>query len=213
LKRELKHFVNTVILPFVLQLFIRFIYLSSKKRFFISNKLDNSPILVAFWHNDLIMQPYTYKYIRPKGTIRTLISDHRDGESITKTVEYLGIGSIRGSSSSGGVRALLAAIKELKSGIDVAITPDGPRGPRYSVADGIVAIAQKSGAKIVIFNTNSTKFWRFNSWDKFVIPKPFGQIDFFVSDPLDISGLELEEAKELIKEKMMIHTMKDEDEK
>ncbi|MCK9162603.1 MAG: lysophospholipid acyltransferase family protein [Arcobacteraceae bacterium] len=213
MKRELKHFVNTVILPFVLQLFIRFIYLSSKKRFFISNKLDNSPILVAFWHNDLIMQPYTYKYIRPKGTIRTLISDHRDGESITKTVEYLGIGSIRGSSSSGGVRALLAAIKELKSGIDVAITPDGPRGPRYSVADGIVAIAQKSGAKIVIFNTNSTKFWRFNSWDKFVIPKPFGQIDFFVSDPLDISGLELEEAKELIKEKMMIHTMKDEDEK
>lgn len=213
MKRELKHFVNTVILPFVLQLFIRFIYLSSKKRFFISNKLDNNPILVAFWHNDLIMQPYTYKHIRPKGTIRTLISDHRDGESITKTVEYLGIGAIRGSSSSGGVRALLAAIKELKSGIDVAITPDGPRGPRYSVADGIVAIAQKSGAKIVIFNTNSTKFWRFNSWDKFIIPKPFGQIDFFVSDPLDISGLELEEAKKLIKEKMMIHTMKDEDEK
>jgi len=213
LKKRIKHFVNTVIVPFIMQLLIRFIYITNKKVFHVDKSLSNEPILVAFWHGDLIMQPFTYKHIRPSGTIRTLISDHRDGETITKTVEFLGIGSIRGSSSKGGVKALLNAIKEIKNGIDVAITPDGPRGPRYSVADGIVAIAQKSGAKIVIFNSKPSKYWQFNSWDKFVIPKPFGKIDFFVSEPLDISGLEMEEAKRVIKEKMMINTLKGSDEK
>jgi lysophospholipid acyltransferase (LPLAT)-like uncharacterized protein len=186
-------------MPFIMQLLIRFIYLTNKKVFHVGKSLSNEPILVAFWHGDLIMQPFTYKHIRPSGTIRTLISDHRDGETITKTVEFLGIGSIRGSSSKGGVKALLNAIKEIKNGVDIAITPDGPRGPRYSVADGIVAIAQKSGAKIVIFNSQPSKYWQFNSWDKFVIPKPFGKIDFFISEPLDIGGLEMEEAKKLIK--------------
>jgi hypothetical protein len=200
-------------MPFIMQLLIRFIYLTNKKVFHVGKSLSNEPILVAFWHGDLIMQPFTYKHIRPSGTIRTLISDHRDGETITKTVEFLGIGSIRGSSSKGGVKALLNAIKEIKNGVDIAITPDGPRGPRYSVADGIVAIAQKSGAKIVIFNSQPSKYWQFNSWDKFVIPKPFGKIDFFISEPLDIGGLEMEEAKKLIKEKMMINTLKDSNEK
>lgn len=196
-----------------MQLLIRFIYITNKKVFHVEQSLSNEPILVAFWHGDLIMQPFTYKHIRPSRTIRTLISDHRDGETITKIVEFLGIGSIRGSSSKGGVKALLNAIKEIKNGVDIAITPDGPRGPRYSVADGIVAIAQKSGAKIVIFNSKPSNYWQFNSWDKFVIPKPFGTIDFFISEPLDITGLEMEEAKRVIKEKMMINTLKGSDEK
>ncbi|QOG12671.1 lysophospholipid acyltransferase family protein [Arcobacter sp. FWKO B] len=213
MKKKVKYFINTVILPFILQLFVRVLYLLNKKVFHAPQQVPNEPILVAFWHGDLIMQPFTYKHIKKNGTIKTLISDHRDGETITKTVEYLGIDSIRGSSSKGGVKALLGAIKELKQGNDVAITPDGPRGPRHSVADGIVAIAQKSGAKIVIFNVIPTKYWQFNSWDKFTIPKPFGTIDFFISEPLDVSTLELQEAKDLIKNKMMIHTMKDEDEK
>jgi lysophospholipid acyltransferase (LPLAT)-like uncharacterized protein len=212
-RNKFKHYMMTVILPYILSLVVRFIFLTNKKNFHKPSHLPTDPFIVALWHGDLLMQPLSYKATKPTGIVKTIISDHRDGETIAKVIKYLGIGNIKGSSSKGGVKALLNAIKEIKNGVDIAITPDGPRGPRYSVADGIVAIAQKSGAKIVIFNSKPSKYWQFNSWDKFVIPKPFGTIDLFISEPLDIGGLEMEEAKKLIKEKMMINTLKDSDEK
>ncbi len=98
------------------------------------------------------MQPFNYRKLKLNGKVSALISQHKDGEAITRTVEYLGIHSIRGSSSKGGAKALISAIKEIKAKNDVAITPDGPRGPRHSVADGIVAISKKTNARILIFN-------------------------------------------------------------
>ncbi len=128
------------------------------------------------------MQPFNYQKLKPSGKISAMISQHKDGEAITRTVEYLGINSIRGSSSRGGAaKVLISAIKEIKGGgNDVAITPDGPRGPRHSVADGVVAISQKTNAKILVFNCKPTKYWQFNSWDKFILPKPFGKLEFFL---------------------------------
>lgn len=204
----MKAFLVTKILPFILQLFVRFIYLTSKKVFHHPKKLDDKVYVVAFWHGELLMQPFNYQKLKPSGKVSAMISDHRDGEAITKTVEHLGIYSIRGSSTRGGAKALIGAIKELKGGDDIAITPDGPKGPRHSVADGIVAISKKTNAKILVFNCKPSKYWQFNSWDKFIIPKPFGRIEFFIDEPLDISALENEEAKELIKEKMLVNAMK-----
>lgn len=204
----MKAFLVTKILPFILQLFVRFIYLTSKKVFHHPKKLDDKVYVVAFWHGELLMQPFNYQKLKPSGKVSAMISDHRDGEAITKTVEHLGIYSIRGSSTRGGAKALIGAIKELKGGDDIAITPDGPKGPRHSVADGIVAISKKTNAKILVFNCKPSKYWQFNSWDKFIIPKPFGKIEFFIDEPLDISALENEEAKELIKEKMLVNAMK-----
>jgi len=154
------------------------------------------------------MQPFNYQKLKPNGKVSAMISEHKDGEAITRTVEYLGIHSVRGSSSRGGAKALISAIKEIKNGDDIAITPDGPRGPRHSIADGIVAISKKTNAKILIFNIKCTKYWQFNSWDKFIVPKPFGTLEFFIQEPLDISSLEVDEAKELIREKMLINAMK-----
>ena len=149
------------------------------------------------------MQPFVFRKIRGKDSFKAIISHHSDGESIAKMVEFLGVGSVRGSSSKGGAKALIAAIKELKKGTDIAITPDGPRGPIYSVADGIIAISQKTDAKIVIFSYKASKYWQLNSWDKFIIPKPFGIIDFYVSEPFDLTGLDMKDAKKLIKDRMM----------
>ena len=98
-------------------------------------------------------------------------------------------------------------MKIKRDGIEQEITPDGPRGPRYSIADGIVAIAKKSGKNIVCFNSIPTKYWQFKSWDKFVLPKPFGKIDFYISEPFSIEDLELEDAKSLIKTKMLQHSL------
>lgn len=204
----MKIFLVTRVVPFIMQLFVRFIYLTSKKVFHHPKIDSKEAFIVAFWHGELLMQPFNYKNIRPKGKVSAMISEHKDGEAITKTVEYLGIDSIRGSSTRGGAKALIGAIKELKAGYDIAITPDGPKGPRHSVADGIVAISQKTNARILVFNCKPTKYWQFNSWDKFIVPKPFGKLEFFIQEPLDISSLETEEAKELIKEKMLLNAMK-----
>ncbi len=149
------------------------------------------------------MQPLNYRKFKPNGNIKVIVSHHRDGETIRKVVDYLGVGAISGSSSKGGAKALIQAIKTIRSGIDIAITPDGPRGPRYSVANGIVAISQKTNAKIVTCQIKTSKFWQLNSWDKFIIPKPFGIIDFYISEPFDINNLEMDDAKKLIKDKMM----------
>ena len=204
----MKAFLITKVLPFFLQLFVRFIYLSSKKVFHHPKELKDDKYLVAFWHGELLMQPFNYRKLKPNGKVSAMISEHKDGEAITKTVEYLGIHSIRGSSTRGGAKALIGAIKELKGGDDVAITPDGPKGPRFSIADGIVAIHKKTNAKILLFNCKSSKYWQFNSWDKFIVPKPFGRLDFYISEPLDVSSLEENEAKELIQKRLLENAMK-----
>ena len=203
----MKLFLVTRVAPFILQLFVRFIYLSNKKVFHHPKIDTKEPFIVAFWHGELLMQPFNYKRLKPKGKVSAMISEHKDGEVITKTVEYLGIDSIRGSSTRGGAKALISAIKELKAKDDIAITPDGPKGPRHSVADGIVAISQKTNARILVFNCKPTKYWQFNSWDRFILPKPFGKLEFFIQEPLDISSYTVEEAKELIKEKMLINAI------
>ena len=77
----------------------------------------------------------------------------------------------------------------------------------HTVADGVIAIAKKSGARIVVLNSKPKSYWQFNSWDKFFLPKPFGRIDFFMSEPFDVSDLEFEEARSFIKNKMMINAI------
>jgi len=199
-------YIKLNVLPYLLYYVVKIIYATNKKVFH-HPKDDGKPIIICMWHGDLMSQPYNYFAFRKNGKVKAMISHNKDGEIITKLVSNFKIGAVRGSSSKGAAKVLISAIKEIKEGHDIAITPDGPRGPRYSVADGIVAIAQKSEAKIVCFNTIPSKFWQFKSWDKFVLPKPFGRIDFYISEPFDINNMEFEEAKEFIKEKMLIHSM------
>ncbi|PLY06531.1 MAG: hypothetical protein C0625_09245 [Arcobacter sp.] len=206
--KNFKIYILTKIVPFFLQLFVRFIFITSKKRFHYANIDSNETLLIAMWHGDLLMQPLNYRKFRKNGSVKVIVSEHKDGLIIKKVCEYLGVDGIAGSSSKGAIKALKNAIKEIKNGGDVAITPDGPRGPRFSVADGIVAISKKTNTRIVSLNSIPQKYWQVNSWDKFVIPKPFGTIDFYVSEPFDVNELDMDEAKELIREKMLKNAMK-----
>jgi lysophospholipid acyltransferase (LPLAT)-like uncharacterized protein len=194
------------ILPHLLYYLVRIIYFTNKKVYH-HPKDDGKPLIICMWHGDLMSQPYNYFAFRKNGTVKAMISHNKDGEIITKLVSNFKIGAVRGSSSKGAAKVLITALKELKSGNDIAITPDGPRGPRYSVADGVIALAQKSDSNVVCFNTVPTKYWQFKSWDKFILPKPFGRIDFYISEPFDIKNMEFEQAREFIKEKMLIHSM------
>ncbi len=131
-----------------------------------------------------------------------VISEHFDGSLIAKSISYFGFETIRGSTSRGAIRALVGAISALKSGYDVAVTPDGPRGPRRELSDGVVMMAQKSGAKVVVLGTKTSRYWQLSSWDKFKIAKPFGTIDFYASEPIDLSGVSLDDAKRVVKEQL-----------
>ncbi len=208
MKNKIKTFLKLKFLPFILHLFVRMIYLTNKKVYHHHKINEDEAILIAFWHGELLMQPFNYLKLRPNKLVKAIISNHKDGEIITKVVNYLGIGAIRGSSSKGGAKALISTIRELKSGNDIAITPDGPRGPRFSIADGIVAISKKANAKIVVFNCKPTKYWQMKSWDKFIVPKPFGTLHFYINEPFSIENLEQEDAKRLIYEKMMENAIK-----
>jgi lysophospholipid acyltransferase (LPLAT)-like uncharacterized protein len=203
MKKKIFKYLEIKVIPFLLQLLVRFIYLTNKKVYHTTKVIEeNENFIVAMWHGDLLMQPFNYQNFKPKGTVKAIISEHRDGEAIRKTVEFLGISSLAGSSTRGGAKALIGAIKSIKKGIDVAITPDGPKGPIYSVADGVVVISQKTKAKILPFSSVPSKYWKMKSWDKFIIPRPFGQIDFYVGEPIDVLNMEMEEAKILIQTRM-----------
>ena len=203
----MKVFLRTKILPYLAYFVIKFIYFTNKKVFHHPKLVDGEAYIFVAWHGDLVCQPMNYFKNRPNGTIKTLISQSKDGEIISRIYSLFGGGSIRGSSSKGATKALISTIREIKSGVDIAITPDGPRGPMHTVADGVIAIAKKSGARIVVLNSKPKSYWQFNSWDKFFLPKPFGRIDFFMSEPFDVSDLEFEEARNIIKNKMMINAI------
>jgi lysophospholipid acyltransferase (LPLAT)-like uncharacterized protein len=105
-----------------------------------------------------------------------------------------GLGSVRGSSSRRGVAALVGLKRELSSGTDVCLTPDGPRGPRYVLQAGAVKLAQSSGAPLVPVHVRFSSAWRLKTWDRFVIPKPFSRVTVTFSDPIHIPRV-LEEAE------------------
>jgi len=151
------------------------------------------------------MLPYLYKFYRKTAHAKVLISPHFDGELISKTIKYFGLGTLAGSSNKSAARVLIQAIKTLKDNYDIGITPDGPKGPRHEVADGIIVMAQKAKAKIVLVEIKPTKYWQLNSWDKFVIPKPFGIINFYSTSELDVSEMDVKDAREYIKKGLLKH--------
>lgn len=192
-----------MLLPFIGAMMIRLIYLTTRKKFHPPVSVPQEPCVIGFWHGDLLMQPFVYRNWRKKGKIAVMISDHFDGELLTKTMRYFGLETVRGSTRKGAARALLQAIKKVREGYDLGLTPDGPKGPRFSVSEGIIAIAQKTDSPIILQNCVPQKYWQLGSWDRFVIPKPFCRIDFYCSEAFKVTGMQMEEAKQLIHDKLM----------
>jgi lysophospholipid acyltransferase (LPLAT)-like uncharacterized protein len=194
-----------MIVPFLGALFIRLIYATNKKELEPEVVIGEKPLIFACWHGELLMLPYLYKRYRKIPHAKVMISSHFDGLLISKTIEYFGLETIAGSTNRNAAKVLIQGIRALKNGYDIGITPDGPKGPRHEVADGIIIMAQKTGTKFVLIRMLATKYWQFNSWDKFTVPKPFGTLKYYATLPIDVSGLELQEARTLIKEGLERH--------
>lgn len=154
------------------------------------------PMLFTLWHGQML--PILWQH-RDEG-IAILISEHRDGEIIAQVADRLGCRSIRGSTSRGGSRALLALARELEEGRDAAITPDGPRGPAHSFAPGALVAAQRSGKPLLLVGVHAPNAWKLRSWDGFIIPKPFSRVTVAYGGPVYVSAEGRREAAALTDE-------------
>lgn len=145
---------------------------------------EHGNAIIAFWHNRIFGIPYNYRKLFGKKKIVTLSSHSRDGEYSTRIQSWFGGETIRGSSSRGGADALKKLVREIRSGKDCAITPDGPRGPKYTIHEGAVMVAYLAGTPIVPVSFDCTRKKMLNSWDNFIIPLPFGRMIFVFGKPI-----------------------------
>jgi len=132
--------------------------------------------IAALWHNRLLLISFVLKKFLPQRPGAGLISASRDGDLISDLTRRFGFDVVRGSSSRLGASALRELEKVLATGHDVLITPDGPRGPAYELGPGIVFLAQKTGSAVVPINMEFSSCWRVNSWDGFILPRPFAKV-------------------------------------
>ncbi len=198
--------VGQIVVPPLVYLLMRIVWFTTSKKFhFLSSVGDEQHVCVC-WHGELFMSPQAYRKIHKKHKASAIISSHFDGSLIASTLNLFGIRSLRGSSSKGAKQVLLQAFKSIKSGEEVLITPDGPRGPRHHMSDGAIGIALKSKLPVFVMNYKADNYWQLKSWDKFVIPKPFTKVDFYLQS-ISLDGMELNEAKEYLLNKMLENTI------
>jgi len=146
---------------------------------------QDKPFILSFWHGRLMMMPLIWRKDR---RIEMLISQHRDGDLIARTIAHFGLDTVRGSKGTekGGSAALRAMLKALSRGVAVGITPDGPRGPRMRASEGIVAVARASGAPILPAVSATSRRVVLNSWDRFQVALPFSRGVLMWGAPIEI---------------------------
>lgn len=164
----------------------------------------DKPLCIAvFWHNQILLTSYFWRL----SNFVAMVSGSFDGEYISRTLQRLKIGVIRGSSTRGGIQALRKMIRILrkeKSSITFAI--DGPKGPIYKVKPGAVLLAKTSGVPIVPLAIEPKFFWTVNSWDKMQIPKPFTKAKVLIAEPVfvpkDADEQELENKRQEVQKQL-----------
>ena len=140
--------------------------------------LAGEPLIFAGWHGRAVMMPWFNGRLRvARGTrpIMVLASRSRDGEMLARFVGAFGLGVVRGSSSRGGASALRALVASVRAGCDIAVAPDGPRGPARQVQPGVVMLAAATGAPIVPMAFGARPGRRLGSWDGCIVPAPFAR--------------------------------------
>jgi lysophospholipid acyltransferase (LPLAT)-like uncharacterized protein len=159
-------------------------------------------IIVPFWHQRLLMMPF----LPHQGRVGMMVSQHRDGEFIARAVKLFGIDSLRGSTTRGSLAALRGMVRFYRTGANLAITPDGPQGPKHVVQIGVVELARQTGAPILPVTYGASRKKVFNSWDHFILPLPFCRVVYIWGEPLfvpsDTDKKGLEEKRLLLQDRL-----------
>jgi lysophospholipid acyltransferase (LPLAT)-like uncharacterized protein len=159
--------------------------------------------VMGFWHGRIL--PATF-YFRRRGIV-VITSENFDGEWIARIIERFGYGTARGSTTRGGVKALIRLKRELAAGRPAGFTLDGPRGPARTAQAGAVWLAESTGHPLLPFHLEASSYWEMKSWDRTQIPKPFSTVALVVGEPYYVTGdveaarLELERRLSRIEER------------
>jgi lysophospholipid acyltransferase (LPLAT)-like uncharacterized protein len=195
IKKILKSNTGIFIIAFIAASYIRFVWITSRWKYVNYEAPENlikqnKPFIVTFFHGRLLMLAFCWYVLekKHKKPFYMLISGHKDGRLISKTVGFLRIKNIEGSTNRGGKEALVKILKYIKKGEVIGFTPDGPRGPGESISDGTIRTAQMAGVPIlpVTFSTSQHKILK--TWDKFFIAFPFSKGVFCWGNPIDVKN-------------------------
>ncbi len=166
--------------------------------------------VAVIWHNRLLMFPV----LVPKASrkrVHAMISSSRDGGYIADLIHHFSIKSLRGSSSRRGAQVQREAIEVVRSGRILAMTPDGPRGPKYKLHAGAIHLASMTGVPIIPVMINYSRYWELKSWDRFQIPKPFARVTMTLGElvyiPANLSAEQLESERLKIENILMSMTV------
>ncbi len=154
-----------------------------------------TPVIYAFWHNRILGITAAFRRCYPKGRrgVLVLTSASRDGMWLGEVASRLGMGAVRGSSSRRGATAMRELLERVDEGYDIAITPDGPRGPAYQAGPGLAYLATKARIPVVPVTACFHRAWRLKTWDRFTIPKPFSKMEAVIGQPLYLEPTASEE--------------------
>jgi lysophospholipid acyltransferase (LPLAT)-like uncharacterized protein len=164
--------------------------------------MSGDKVIYASWHQRLF---YSIHRLRRR-RVTVMISQSRDGEYIARLINWLGLKDVRGSSTRGGVDALKDLVRKMKNGTNGGMIPDGPTGPAREAKIGTIILARMTGAPIVPLAWGADRCWVFNSWDRFMIPKPFARISYCYGEPIVVPHSartpEMEEYRRLLDERL-----------
>jgi lysophospholipid acyltransferase (LPLAT)-like uncharacterized protein len=183
--KKLKNRLNSGFLPALIYLAVRALY-ATMRIMVVGGEVPRpfhdkeEGVIVVFWHNRLLMSPFAYM----GKDMNVLISSHGDGELIANAMKRFGFHPVRGSSSKGGAEAMIELVRLGRKNSDMAITTDGPRGPAEVVKLGAAHLARLTGRPILPLSFASSRFRRFDSWDRFLLPYPFSLGVFVWGEPL-----------------------------
>lgn len=192
MKRWLRKPAVIYLLSHLIALYIRLVFYTSRiERHFVPEAQPymqgEKQAIMAFWHGRLLMMPLMNPSSR---RMDALISMHRDGLLISETMVRFGIGTVAGSSSKGGAAALRGLLRTLREGRNVTITPDGPRGPARTAAQGVSAVAGMGDVAVVPLSFSATRHRRMRSWDRFFVPLPFSRLVFTAGLPIHSTAVQ-----------------------
>ncbi|MDR0580055.1 MAG: lysophospholipid acyltransferase family protein [Campylobacteraceae bacterium] len=202
MKKILKK-ISYKVLPYLIVFAQKMLFLTCKKVYELQKyKPSSLPVIWACWHGQLFMAPYIYAKLKSR-KINVIVSEHIHGDIAIAAAKRFGMDYIRGSSRRGAAKVLKNAIDALNRGEDVGITPDGPKGPLYSISDGVIILSQKCNINIVAIGWSADSYWQLKSWDMAKIPKPFSTITFRISEPFNLKELDKNKAKQKVKDALM----------
>ena len=181
---------------------IRFIFYSSKKRYVGLENLEkyldsDQPIIIVSWHNRNILGSFGYVAHRRKGrNFYPMASASKDGSIATEAMKHMGVACVRGSSSKGGTQALRAMLRLAKQGNDLGITPDGPRGPKYHMQEGVITTARLTRCPLIPMTYQAKRKKILSSWDAMIVPFPFNSLTYVYGEPIEVPAKLTEEEHE-----------------